>query len=111
MFAAIDNGAGIQFVNPLWQIVANGAKQAIAQRLAEWVAQGATCDQIPNNLATDPKIDAAIPDRPGEVVGPALGGLLQVALDWTGLGDLVIRGGILIGILVLLLMAIRRVLR
>lgn len=103
----IDRQGGIQFLNPLWHLVANGAKTAIRNRLTEWVAQGATCDSIPANLATDPTIDSAIPDSPGEVIGPTL----QAIIDFTGLGDILIRLGVLVAILALILMAIRRVIR
>lgn len=103
----IDRQGGIRFLNPLWHVVADGAKNAIRNRLAEWVGQGVTCGQIPANLATDPVIDSAIPDEPGEVIGPTL----QAIIDFSGIGAALVPLAVLAGIIVLLLMAIRRVLR
>lgn len=112
--SAIDAGAGAQATNPLWVAIVNNVTLAIVARLQEWRDQGVTCDRIPNNLADDPKIGAAVPDQPLEAVGSlidwsGLGGVLD---DFgAGLADMLVKLAILAGILVLLVMAIRRVLR
>lgn len=98
-----------QLLNPLLSGLTftkiNETARATYNVVAALIAAGAPCDQLPNDLSQHPQIRQ--PDNFGEV----LGGIVQVALDWTGLGDLVIKAAILIGIVVLLLMAIRRVIR
>lgn len=62
-----------------------------------------TCDGMPANLEDLPSVKQATP--PSDV-----GQVFSVLLDWSGLGDIIMRGGVLIVILVLLLLAVRRVL-
>lgn len=77
---------------------------AITASLQPWVAEARACDTIPNNLSEVPGVKERIPGSQG--VGPLIGNLI----DWTGLGDIVLKGAVLVGIIVLFVAAIRRVL-
>lgn len=77
---------------------------AVTASLQPWVAEARPCDTIPNNLTEVPGVKERIPGSQG--AGPLIGNLI----DWTGLGDVFVKGAILVGIIVLFVAAIRRVL-
>lgn len=94
----------VQRINPLAQTMVNNTLAAVDAYLAQAIAAGWSCDKLPNNPADWPGVRQ--PDSAGDVISGFL--------NWTGLGtvlgDTLIRVGVLVGILVLALIAIRRIL-
>ena len=95
-------------LNPLtsalttWRIAET--RQAVISAVNALVARGATCDGVPNDLRALPGVEQ--PDTFGEVAG----NVISAVIDFTGLGPILVKAAVLVGIIVLLLMAIRRVL-
>lgn len=81
--------------------------KAIGGVLNRYVNEGRTCDAIPNDLMALPEVDAAVPTDPGEIVGNTFSFLM----DWTGLGDALMRVAVLVVIVLAVLGAVWRVLR
>jgi hypothetical protein len=112
--AIADRAAGALQTNPLFLpgspfgMWVQWTRDSIRRSLQPWVDQARACDTVPNNLTEVPGVQDGIPGSQG--AGPIINNLL----DFTGLGpilgDMLIKGGVLVGIIVLLLMAIRRVL-
>lgn len=94
-------------LGPLAVLKLNDTVKAIRDDLARWVSSGATCDTIPNNLGELPTVKATLPTEPGQIIGQAVGTLI----DWSGLGPVLAKGLVLVGIIVILILALWRVLR
>ena len=94
-------------LGPLAVLKLNDTVKAIQDDLAGWVSRGGTCDTIPNNLGDLPTVKATLPTEPGQIVGQAIGTLI----DWSGLGPVLVKAAVLVGIIALVILSVWRLLR
>lgn len=113
MFNVLSNDPNYRLLltNPLTSALAtvkmSDTLNAIRVGLQPWVAGGRPCDTIPNNLNQLPEVDATLPDNPVDVF--TQGG--QWILDVTGLGAAGVRLLFLAGIVVLIIIALKGLLK